>query len=215
MLNIAEKFLSEAERREVESRVAAAEKRTSGEIVVMIAPSSYHYPYAGLLGGSLLSMVLAIAVSMLLSKESMWFFLCAFVLLFILMHELFKRVLSIKRPFISRKDMAAEVEEAAVMAFYRSGINRTSEHTGILLYLSLFERRVRVVADQGINAKVEQSAWQEIADIITCGFQDNTPCKALSSAVDRCGDILEAHFPRKTGDTNELANTLLIGVPGK
>ncbi|NTW56280.1 MAG: hypothetical protein HGB20_04455 [Chlorobiaceae bacterium] len=215
MMNKAEKFLSEAERRAVEDQVTRAEERTSGEIVVMIAPSSYHYPYAGLLGGTLVSIVLAVSISMLFSKDSMWFFLCVFVLSFMLMHELFRGALSLKRPFISRRDMAAEVEEAAVMAFYRSGINRTSGHTGILLYVSLFERRVRVVADQAINAKVDQAAWQEIADIVSGGFREKKHGDALGKAVLRCGDILAEHFPREEGDVNELVNTVLIGNEGR
>jgi putative membrane protein len=215
MMNIAENFLSETERRQVEGRIAGAEERTSGEIVVMIAPSSYHYPYAGLLGSSLLSILVSVAVSMLLEKESMWFFLSAFVLTFMLMHEIFRRILFLKRPFISSRDIAVEVEEAAVMAFYRSGVNRTAEHTGILLYISLYERRVRVIADQGINERVDQSVWQEIAGIVSGGFRDKQHARSLGTAVDRCGDILAEHFPRKAGDINELSNTVIIGGEGR
>jgi putative membrane protein len=211
MLNMAEHFLSEAEKQMVEERIENAERRTSGEIVLMVAPTSYHYPYAGLLGSSLLSILFSVGVSLLFAKESMWFFLSAFILLFILTHEIFRRFLFLKRPFISSRDITAEVEEAAVMAFYRSGVNRTAEHTGILLYISLFERRVRVIADQGINGKVEQSVWQEIAGIVSCGFREKKHAKSLALAVDRCGDILAEHFPRKAGDINELSNTVIIG----
>jgi putative membrane protein len=211
MMKITENFLSETERRLVEERIARAEERTSGEIVVMVAPSSYHYPYAGLLGSTLLSLLGGISVSLLLGRESMWFFLSAFTLLFMLLNELSRRFLQLRRPFISRKDMREEVEEAAIRAFYTSGINRTAGHTGILVYLSLFEHKVRVVADKAINEKVEQAKWQEIVDIITGGFHDKAPGKALSSAIDRCGDILATHFPREEGDINELSDTILIG----
>jgi putative membrane protein len=211
MMNIAETFLGAAGRRQVEERIEKAEKRTSGEIVVMIAPSSYHYPYAGLLGSTLLSILLSVAVSLVFAKDSMWFFLCTYALSFILMHELSRRLLFLKRPFISSKDMEAEVEEAAVMAFYRSGINRTAGHTGILLYISLFEHKVRVVADQGINAKVGQPVWQEVADIVSAGFRGKAHAEALSKAVDRCADILAEHFPPIGGKSNELPDTVIIG----
>ncbi len=210
-MNKAEKFLSEAERCAVEEQVTRSEKRTSGEIVVMVAPSSYHYPYAGLLGSTILSLFGGITVSLVLGRENMWFFLSAFVLLFIVLNELSRRFLPLRRPFISRRDMADEVEEAAIKAFYRSGINRTAGHTGILIYLSLFEHKVRVIADKAINDRVGQHQWQEIVDIITAGFHDRAPGKALCNAVDRCGDILAEHFPREEGDVNELPDTILIG----
>jgi putative membrane protein len=211
MMKIAEHFLSEAEKRMVEARIAEAEKRTSGEIVVMVAPSSYHYPYAGLLGSTLLSVLGGIAVSLVLGRENMWFFLSAFVLLFIVLNELSRRFLQLRRPFISSRDMREEVEEAAIRAFYRSGINRTAGHTGILIYLSLFEHKVRVIADKAINDRVGQAEWQELVDIIIGGFHDREPGKALAKAVDRCGDILAAHFPLEEGDVNELPDTILIG----
>ncbi|NTU96569.1 MAG: hypothetical protein HGA62_02000 [Chlorobiaceae bacterium] len=215
MLNMAEQFLGEAEKQMVEARIANAEKRTSGEIVVMVAPSSYHYPYAGLLGSTLLSVLGGIAVSLFFGRESMWFFLSLFVLLFIVLNELSRRFLQLRRPFISRRDMVDEVEEAAIRAFYRSGINRTAGHTGILIYLSLFEHKVRVIADKAINDKVGQAEWQEIVDIITGGFHDREPGKALAKAVDRCGDILAAHFPCEAGDINELPDTIRIVGEGR
>lgn len=211
MTDPAEKFLTGPERLRIEERIAEAEKCTSGEIVVMVVPSSYHYPFASLLGSSFLAILLGIAVTLLAGKESMWFFLPVFGISFMILHELTKRILFLKRLFVSKSDMKEEVEEAAIKAFYFRNINQTADHTGILLYISLFERKVRVIADKGINGKVDQEVWQEIVDTIVRGIRSKEPAGAIVAAVDRCGEILAGYFPLKADDRNELGNSLIIG----
>ena len=101
MSNSADKFLTAAERLQIEARIAEAEKRTSGEIVVMVVPSSYHYPLASMLGSSFLAILLGIAVALLFGQDSMWFFLSVFGISFMVLHEIIKRVNIIKRVFVT------------------------------------------------------------------------------------------------------------------
>jgi putative membrane protein len=207
----AEKFLAAGERLQIEARIAEAEKRTSGEIVVMVVPSSYHYPLASMIGSSLLAILLGIAVALFTGKESMWFFLEVFGISFIALHELIKRASFLRRFFVTASDMKEEVEEAAINAFYQKDINQTVDHTGILIYISLFEHNVRVIADKGINAKVERQVWQEVVDTIVRGIKNKGQAEAIAAAVDRCAEILAAHFPLKSDDRNELANEVIFG----
>ena len=211
MSDSAEKFLTAEERLQIEARIAAAEKRTSGEIVVNVVSSSYHYPFATVLGSLLLSMIIGIGVALFANDETMWFFLAVFSLSFMALHELFKRVDLLKRLFVTASDMKEEVEEAAIQSFYQRNINRTVDHTGILIYISLFERNVRVVADQGINEKMAQEVWQEVVNTIVSGICAKAQAKALAAAVDRCADILATHFPVRADDRNELPNEVIIG----
>ena len=211
MSDPAEKFLTSAERLQIEARIAEAEKRTSGEIVVNVVSSSYHYPLASMLGSSLLAIILGIIVSLFAKNESMWFFLAAFSISIILLHELFKRLHFFRRYFVTASDMKEEVDAAAMLSFYRRNINNTVDHTGILIYISLFERKVRVVADSGINEKVAQDVWQEIVNTIVNGIYSKAQAKAIADAVDRCGDILSTYFPVKASDRNELRNEVIIG----
>jgi len=211
MKDSAEKFLAAAERLQIEARIAEAEKRTSGEIVVMVVPSSYHYPLASMIGSTLLAMLIGIAVVLFTGSDSRWLFLEVFACSFILLHEVFKRIPLLKRLFVTAADMKEEVEEAAINSFYHKDINQTTDHTGILIYISLFEHNVRVVADRGINAKVEKELWQEIVGIIVRGIKSKGQAAAICTAVDRCAEILAAHFPLKTGDRNELGNEVIIG----
>jgi len=141
----------------------------------------------------------------------MWFFLAVFGLLFMVFHELIKRVNIIKRLFVTASDMKGEVEEAAIQSFYQRKINHTVDHTGLLIYISLFERKVRVVADQGISSKVAQEIWQEIVNTIVRGILGKEHGRAIAAAVDQCADILASHFPVKADNYNELANEVIFG----
>lgn len=216
MKDPAEKFLTAAERQHIEARVAEAEKRTAGEIVVMVVPSSYHYPLASMLGSLLTAMIISIAVTFLyeqfIGKESMWFFPALFSIVFIFVHEVIRRVPLLKRIFVTRSDMREEVEEAAIQTFYYRDLNQTVDHTGILIYISLFEHHVRVIADKGINDRVNKDAWQEIVTTIVGGIHAKTQAAAIATAVDRCADILSTHFPLKAGDRNELSDEVIIGA---
>ncbi|HXT54624.1 MAG TPA: hypothetical protein VN826_08980, partial [Candidatus Eisenbacteria bacterium] len=85
------------------------------------------------------------------------------------------------------------------------------DHTGILILISLLEHRVEVLADRGINAKVEPATWQEISKIVADGLKANQACEAVCKAISRCGEILAAHFPRRSDDRNELPDRLVTG----
>ncbi|HWQ26242.1 MAG TPA: TPM domain-containing protein [Chlorobaculum sp.] len=211
MKDIVQKFLTAAGRLAVENRVKSAESGTSGEIVVMAVSSSSTYPAATLAGSGALSLTFAIIASLVLSNDSLWLFITIFAPSFIAMHELVRRVPFLKRPFISRKAMAEEVEEAAIKAFYLRKVHETRDRTGILIYISLFEHSVQVLADTGIDSKVGKHLWREVVDTITDGIRKGRPAEAICTAVDRCGVMLQLHFPRKADDRNELGDAMIIG----
>jgi len=82
-------------------------------------------------------------------------------------------------------------------------------HTGILIFASLLEHRVVVLADRGINEKVEAGTWNEIVNMITESLKSGDGCDGFCKAIDRCGVILAQHFPRSADDRDELPNKLV------
>jgi putative membrane protein len=204
MKDLAERFLSEK-----------AEKLTAGEIVVMIIPASYHYPMANVIGAAAFALALGLLLTPLIGgwlwigSQNMWLFLGLFTVFFILFHEVIRRTLWLKRHFISRKEINAEVKEAAVTHFFNHGLYRTRDKTSVLVLISVFERRVWVLADQGINAKVPEGQWEDIVKMITDGIKQKRPTDAICAAVEKIGDVLKAHFPIKPNDIDELKNVII------
>lgn len=214
MRDPADQFLTEEEREKVRSAVMKAEKMTSGEIVPMIVSSSYDYPMSDVLGGAAISLPLALLVAPFLGRwfwigaQNMWLFLAFFIALFFIFHQVVKRTRWLKRFFVSPREIEEEVEEAAVVNFFREGLYRTEEGTGVLIYVSLFEHRVRILADRGINEKVEKGKWDEIVEGIVAGIKQGRQAEAICEAVKKTGDLLKEHFPRKADDTDELKNLI-------
>ena len=215
MKDLAKQFLSEDERARVSAAVEEAEKRTVGEIVVMIISASYHYPMANVTGAAAFALALGLLLTPLIGgwlwigSQNMWLFLGLFTVFFIFFHEVIRRSLWLKRYFISRKEINAEVKEAAVTHFFKHGLYRTQDKTGVLVLISVFERRVWVLADQGINAKVPEGQWDEIVKMITDGIKQKRPADAICAAVEKIGELLKAHFPIKPDDIDELKNIII------
>ena len=215
MKDLAKNFLTDDEHSRVSSAVKAAEKLTAGEIVVMIISASYQYPLAIVIGAAAFALPLALIFTPLagarlwIGGQNMWLFLGFLTVFFILFHEIIKRIPWLKRFFISRKEIDDEVEEAAITNFFDQGLYRTRDQTGVLVLISVFERRVWVLADRGINAKVSESRWDDIVKMITDGIKQKRPADAICEAVEKIGELLKTHFPIKPDDTDELKNLII------
>jgi len=217
MKNLAETFLPETDQKRIESVVAATEKRTAGEIVCMIVSSSYHYAMADVLGATAFALPLALLAAhvlggwLWLGTQNMWLFLGLFAIFFALFHWIVGRSPTLKRLFISRREIDEEVEEAAVNGFFRKGLYRTRDANGVLLFISVFEHKVWLLADKGIHEKVPQEEWNQLVGRITRGIRNGQGAEAICKAIQDIGNLLHVHFPIKPGDTDELDNLIIDG----
>lgn len=217
MKSLADRFLTDTDKVQIRSAVAAAENETSGEIVPMVVSSSYEYPVASILGATLFALPAGILLTEVIGgwfwmggQENMWLFAGLFTLLYFLFHGIIERVPGLKRLFLSRSEIEAEVEEAATVAFFKEGLYRTRDRTGVLIFISVFERKVWVLADGGINEKVGRGQWSGVVSHIVTGIREGRQGRAICEAVEQVGEMLKAHFPKKADDRNELDN-LIVG----
>ena len=204
----AESFFSEEEKERIHQAVLEAESKTAGEIVPMIVASSARYTEVELLG-----LIAGLSIGVIVE----WFWsdpwASAYVNLWpiggALTGFLLARVPPIKRFVVSKRRTAEAVHDFALASFTEHGLHYTRDHTGILILVSLLEHRVEVLADLGINAKVETATWQEIVHRLTEGLKSGHAAEAFCKAIERCGEILATHFPRQAEDRDELPNRLI------
>ncbi len=215
MKTLAESFLTKEEQEQISSCVQEQEKITSGEIVPMIVSASHSYPLAPITGGTLFALPFSLVLTRLLGDafwigpDNMWLFLSLFVVLFTAAYQAIKRSLALKRHFLLPDRAASEVREAAVSAFFTEKLYQTKAANGILLYISVLERRVWILADSGINEKIDTNRWQGIVDQVTTGIRKNRSCEAICEAISEIGTILKEHFPIETDDKDELHNLII------
>jgi putative membrane protein len=207
----AETFFTEQEKKRISATVAEIEKKTSGEIAVMVVDRSDSYPEGRILGGLLPGCLAALIITHQFFDESLWYFLpCAILFTFVLGWGI-QYVPVAFRFFVPKGRLEQEVHERALTAFYEKELYKTRDDTGVLFFLSLFERRVWVLADQGIYRKISQDELQTYASDIALGIKDGRACEALCHQIERVGQVLAEHFPVKPDDTNELSNEVIIG----
>ncbi len=215
MKDLTRQFLSDTDRTAIEAAVTAAEKKTSGEIVPMVVSASYHYPMADVIGGLALALPATFLLTPLiggmlwLGTWNLWVFLGLFTLLFILGQAIVRRSLALRRVFISNREIDAEVQEAAMTGFFTKGLYRTRDETGVLIFISLFERRVWILADRGIDRKVAPGQWDDLVAVIVEGIKQKRTAAAICEAVERAGDLLAHHFPIREDDQDELSNLIV------
>jgi putative membrane protein len=218
MKDLAKSLLSDTDRQKVMAAVKEAEKLTSGEIVPMVVSASYRYPMANVIGAVALALPISLILTPLVGgrlwvgTQNMWLFLGFLTLLFVVFHEIVKRTYWLKRWFISQREMDEEVEEAALTGFYKEGLYRTRDETGVLVFISVFEHKVWILADRGINQKVDKDQWADIVKIIVDGIKHKRAAESICEAVAKIGDLLKKHFPIRPDDTDELIN-LIVDEP--
>ena len=205
----AETFFSDAEKARIEAAVREVENRTSGEIVPMVVDESYDYPRAEILGAGCFAMAFAVTMSWAFGHSSVWGFLPIFLLAYLPFKVIIRRLPALKKWLISPEEITAEVEERALVAFIENGLHQTRDGTGILILLSLFEQRVYVLADHGINHAAPAESWDEVVRMVTDGVRQQRACESLCEAITFCGDLLARDFPPRKDDTDELPNLIL------
>jgi len=205
----AHNYFTQEQQDKIVAAVKAAEANTSGEIVPMLVTASYDYPQADLIGGSSLALITAALTSWGFGTASIWWFLPVFIVSMPLFQLLIRQLPGLKRKLISNQEMMTEVKEKAMVSFLEHNLHQTRDHTGILILISLFERRVQVLADSGINACVDEKAWDEVVAMITDGLKHDQACEAICKAIAHCGTLLETAVPQRQDDTDELRNLVI------
>ena len=101
------------------------------------------------------------------------------------------------------------VRRQATMLFRIGAERRTRGRTGVLIYLSLAERRAEIIADAAIHDLVAPDVWGEAMRLLLADVRAGRPGDGLAAAVAAVGRVLATHFPRAEDDVNELPDRLV------
>jgi putative membrane protein len=118
---------------------------------------------------------------------------------------------AIKRNSIPRRWITQSVHRQALADFLTAGLTGTRDRTAVLIYLSVFERRVNVIVDIGISAKIPNVYWEQTVQEIIRGIRSGKSVGSLCLAIETIGEKLAENFPRRTDDTNEIKDAVLFG----
>ena len=198
--------MSAQDRDRVSAAIRAAEAKTSGEIVCVLAQTSSDATALPILIAAVAALALpwllvaftAMAVHRILLVQIVVFFVLAMLLC----------LPRVRVALVPRAARRAVAHRAAMEQFSIRGIARKKGHTGILIFVSLAERYARIIADEGIAARVPQAHWQGAIDTLTGHMGHGHIADGFVSAIETCGDVLAAHFPPPADQTGRQRSEL-------
>ena len=100
--------------------------------------------------------------------------------------------------------------ERAVNVFSRLRVWDTEANCGVLVYLLLADKDVEIVADRGIDARVDDVLWVAICRRMEEEFRAGRFEAGVVAGVAAISDLLAEHFPRTGTGPNELGDEPVI-----
>lgn len=203
------KLLSEQDLASVAEAIRTAELRTNGEIVTVVAQRSESYAWPTLLGIALIALIVP-GISMpyvgIVSSGDLFFIQLITLALLGALLLIQPLRMALIPDAMKRQACAARAREQ----FIERGLHLTMGRTGILIFVSVAERYVEILADEGIDAQVDPETWQTILDTLIADIRANRVADGFRKAVKNVGDILAEHVPAEDKNPNELPDRLFV-----
>jgi putative membrane protein len=204
---MAHNLITELDRQRIISAIKAAEARTAGEIYVVIDHERHEHlaasfliaAVAALLIGWPAYLVTTWSTPTILLAQAATFAVVSVVVSFPQLHRL----------IVLPSFAADHARHTAERQFMAHGIHLTEARTGVLVYVGLTDRRVEIVADAGINSKVSQADWDEMARALETAARQGKLADGIVRVIKCAGDLLANHFPTLPSDRNELADRVV------
>lgn len=199
--------LSKEDRTRIAEAIRASEANTTGEIYVVVAGEAAEFRSIPVLWASIVALVVPWPLYLLTTLASGTILLLQ-VVAFVVIATITSHQ-QIRHRLVPPSIAAAAARKAAQSQFMAHGVHLTAERTGILIYVALADRRVEIVADDGINKKVAQSELDTLAQKVVGAARAGTLVDGLVNAVQGAGELLGQHFPPSAANPNELPDRVV------
>ncbi len=82
----------------------------------------------------------------------------------------------------------------AIQVFEKLQMHKTALRNGVLIYLSVADRKLAIIGDLGINKAVPSDFWDEISAQMKLDFAMGKTCEGLEKAIQASGEKLKQFF---------------------
>jgi putative membrane protein len=193
-------FFTDEARKRVTEAVVEVESRTAAELVVVVRHASGQWREVDLAVGAVAAFGALLLLLFHPRPIAVEVMPLDVALAFVGGVVLSAGIAPFKRALLSRARVEAQVRASAREAFVDQGVSRTRRRTGMLVYVSMLERRVELVADVGVDAKLVEGEVRALAAAVAGGAD----LDAFLEALRRLGPALAPSLPRAEDDVNEL-----------
>ena len=201
--------LSPADQERLRAAVAAAETRTSAELVLTVTDRSDHYAGFSLATAAGVGFVVAAAIALAWPETHvrMAFLIAGSAGL---LTWLILRWPPLLLKAVPHNVQARACSAAAHVQFADCVMGRTAAANGLLIFISLAEHYAVIVPDSGIARRVPAASWTEVISRLAAQVRAGTVTDGLVATVAACTDILAAYYPPGSVNPNEISDDLRI-----
>jgi putative membrane protein len=219
--------LTDADRQKVSAAITAAEAKSSGEIVTVATPISDPYHDVAL-HWALIPLFAVLAWAAWRPTALVWWYdflfggwspdptmsqlltlLMFFAALKFTVALLILKWMPLRLALTPAATKHRRVRRRAIAIFQAAAAGRTTGKTGVLIYLSLAERRAEIVADEAILKLTDDHTWGEAMHALIAEVREGRPAEGITAAIECVGAVLAEHFPRSAHDKNEIPDRLI------
>lgn len=200
-------ILNPADHQAISEAVRQAEKLTSGEIVTVIAKSSDDYHYIPLLWAALMALITPLPLVLFSSLAPQPIYMIQLGLFIMLALAL--RHPALRHAIVPRAVQRKRAHRQAREQFLAQNLHTTEGRTGVLIFASLAERYVEIIADEGIYCKIAPEYWDDVVADMIGHLRAGQISDGFVSAITACGKTLAEHFPPGSRNENELPDQLI------
>ncbi len=199
--------LAPADEKRIAEAIRAAEQKTCGEIFCVMAAASSNYRFVPIARAALVALAVPLPLFYFtpLWAEQIYFVQIATFIACAIVFSLPGLRFALVPRWIKRDRASVEAKRQ----FAAHGLHLTEQRTGVLIFASIAERYVEIIADSGINDKVSPEVWNQAVAAMIAKIKQGQAVEGFLEAIRICGEVLAKHFPPGAIDKNELPNKLV------
>jgi putative membrane protein len=183
--------------------VREIEARTDAEIVIAVRARSGNYRHADYLCGAILAFATLLFLLFAPFDFQHYWVAIDVVIFFALGAYACSRSNALRRLLTTEEYRAEAVRQGAAAMFYEAGIANTEAEMGVLIYLSLLERRLELIADRGVLKAAPPLEWNErVYELHRAGRVPQL--ETLREKIRELGALLSECLPPTGENPNEL-----------
>ncbi len=200
--------ISHETKEKIKAAICEMEQKTSSELVAVVTQKSGEYLYLSLLITSLVSLLIPFGLLFfapeMTAKSIYEMQLLSFMLLQLLLNV--PKVLFFVLP---KSVLIKAAKLKAYETFQILGLHKTSNYQAVMIFVSLYEQSIEIIADSAISSKIDNALWQSTIDTFVHNIKNGHFEEGYLQAIHEIGAVLEHHFPIEKHDKNELSDGLI------
>jgi putative membrane protein len=182
------------DRARIHAAKAAVEQRTAAELAVVVVPVSDRYPFVGLVWAAAAAFGVAVIVALVAPDLEPVEALAIQAVALVLFALLFDWM-PVRLRLAPRHLRHARARQLAHREFAAHVVSGGAHRNRVLLFVSLGERYVEIIADRGTHNLVPEGTWDRIVAEFLAKVKAGAVADGVLAAVAACGQVLETHHP--------------------